>query len=201
MKRCCLCGLLIILVCAQDWATSKATVAQTASDKAGATDDFGGASNGIRLAFALDSRSHELIFTVKNVADNDEMVWLHFTVLFTSRDGKFNEDEFSPRDWFRGRSGGFWPSCAMLRGRTTYSIHRPLPKTYSVRQSLGDFGSLIASGTLEDLLASGDSITAHLQLKDTRCKPCEHASCWMGDARSKKVTIPAGWQRRAPHQK
>lgn len=198
MKYCWLGGLLIFLLYAQGWSKSGAPVAQTAPDKAEATDEFGAIENGIRLALGLDSHSHDLIFTIENIADHDQTVWLRFTVLLTSKDGKFSEDEFSPRSWFRGRSGAFWPSCVMLRGTSTYSIHRPLPKTYSVRQPVGDFGSLVASESLEDVLASGDSISARLQVNDSRCKPCEHALCWTGNATSKRVVIPSGWQRRAP---
>jgi hypothetical protein len=209
MKRCWLGTLLIILLRAHGWVQNEANVAPTVSCDRCVSDGFGKASNGIRLALALHSQSHELTFTIENVADHDQMLFFGefrqgrpaplIVVMLTSKDGKFKEDEFTTPT---GGRSSFSPWCMMLRGTSTYSVHRPLPKNYSLRLPLEHFVSLVASESLEDALASGDSMTAYLGVKDSRwCRPCEHASCWTGDAISKKVVVPADWQRRAPHER
>ena len=180
------CGILILAVQSH----------QAPSRHKGGSTPSADKQNGIHIRAVLDSHSHEVVATIRNMDDHDQTIWIgiqsrgemvpsSLAVLLTSKDRKFSQDEFTSH---RGAfiSGVLAWECVTLKPRTSYSIHEPLH----------DLTNLAASESLEDVLAAGDFFIVRLWVEKSPCRNCQRRPCWTGEAVSNTVWVPVGWKRR-----
>jgi hypothetical protein len=162
-----------------------------------AQEQWGEPSNSLRLALAIDSSKHDLVFSIRNDADHIQMVYLGISPLFapdmltltlTTQDGRFRNQELRIKSSYMALNTGVYSIVVLLLMNSTYAIRVPLNDFSPPPQS--EAGAKFPP--LSALLKSGDLLTAHMRNISQKCPTSDcrrHEICWVGDLTSNAVTV------------